>query len=96
VAAGAAAALALARGHPERIDLLITDVVMPETGGRALASQLVAQRPGLKVLYMSGYTSDVLGRQGVLEEGLDLIEKPFTTGVLARKLREVLDRGEKR
>jgi FixJ family two-component response regulator len=69
---------------------------MPGTGGRDLATQLVAQRPGLKVLYMSGYTADVLGRQGILDEGLDMIEKPFTPDALGRKAREVLGRGDTR
>jgi PAS domain S-box-containing protein len=89
---GADAAMAVAAAHPGTIDLLLTDVVMPGTGGRALAAHLLAERPGIKVLYMSGYTSDVLGRQGILDHGLELIEKPFTTDKLARKLRELIDR----
>ncbi|HEX9636893.1 MAG TPA: response regulator, partial [Acidobacteriota bacterium] len=91
-AADADDALAVARGCAGPIDALITDVVMPGSSGLTLASQLSAQRQGLKVLYMSGYTSDVLDRQGFLSQGLELIEKPFTAGTLARRLRELLDR----
>ena len=90
---GGESAIAAAAAHPGPIDLLLTDVVMPGTGGRALAARLLADRPGIRVLYMSGYTSDVLGRHGVLDQGLDLIEKPFTTDQLARKLRELIERG---
>ena len=89
---GGESAIAAAAAHPGPIDLLLTDVVMPGTGGRALAARLLADRPGIRVLYMSGYTSDVLGRHGVLDQGLELIEKPFTTDQLACKLRELLER----
>jgi PAS domain S-box-containing protein len=88
---GGESALATAAAHSGTIDLLLTDVVMPSMGGRELAARLLAERPGLRVLYMSGYTSDVLGRHGVLDQGLELIEKPFTTDSLARKLREMLE-----
>jgi two-component system cell cycle sensor histidine kinase/response regulator CckA len=87
---GADAAIARVRAHSGAIDLLITDVVMPGTGGRELAARLKTDRPDLRVLYMSGYTNDVLGRQGVIDEELHLIGKPFTTDVLARRLRQVL------
>ncbi|MFO7769597.1 MAG: PAS domain S-box protein [bacterium] len=73
-------------------DLLLTDVVMPGTSGPDLARGLKEGLPGLKVLYMSGYTDDAIARHGVLEEGVDLLTKPFTSGQLAWKVREVLDR----
>ena len=76
----------------EAIDLLITDVVMPGMGGRELASRLEASRPGIKVLYMSGYTEDAIHHHGALETGLAFIQKPFTTEGFLMKVREVLDR----
>jgi DNA-binding response OmpR family regulator len=74
------------------VDLLLTDVVMPKLGGRELAERLSRSWPGLKVLYMSGYTDDAVVVHGVLAEEMDLIQKPFTVDLLARKMREVLDR----
>ncbi|MGD0726482.1 MAG: PAS domain S-box protein [Spirochaetia bacterium] len=73
------------------IQLLITDVVMPQMNGRQLAERLGALRPGLKCLYMSGYTADIIAHRGVLEEGVRFIAKPFSLRVLAEKVREVLD-----
>jgi len=75
------------------IHLLATDVIMPRMGGRELALELSRSRPGIKVLYMSGYTADAILQHGVLEPGTNLIAKPFTTSELARKVREVLDQG---
>ncbi|MEJ2040833.1 MAG: ATP-binding protein, partial [Desulfosarcinaceae bacterium] len=86
-----AKAVALARAHPGRIHLLITDVVMPGMNGRDLADQLQVLFPDLKVLFMSGYTSDVIAHRGVLEEGVHFIAKPFSRQELAFKVREVLD-----
>ena len=79
-----------------RIDLLITDVVMPEMDGRNLAELLQARCPGLKVLFMSGYTAGVIAQRGVLEEGVHFIQKPFSTEELAFKVRTLLDFPSKR
>jgi two-component system cell cycle sensor histidine kinase/response regulator CckA len=64
--------------------------VMPEMSGRELADRLASQHPEMKVLYMSGYTDDVIVHHGVLDEGMAFIQKPFAAEVLARKVREVL------
>jgi len=88
-------ALDLAQQNPGIIDLLLTDVVMPEMNGRALAEHLAQLRPGMKVLYMSGYTDSFIADHGVLGPGMHLINKPFTEEILMRKVREVLD-AEKR
>ena len=85
-------AWALARKCEGPIDLLLTDVVMPKLGGGDLARRLSALRPGLRVLYMSGYTNGAISQQGVLGEGVMLLEKPFTADSLARAVREALDR----
>ncbi|MHB8789448.1 MAG: PAS domain S-box protein [Desulfobulbaceae bacterium] len=81
---------ALAREHTGTIDLLLTDVVMPEMNGRELAGRLQALYPDLKVLYMSGYTADVIAHRGVLETGVHFIQKPFAKRALAEIIREVL------
>jgi len=86
-------ALELARGQPGTIHLLLTDLVMPGMTGRELADALAAERPGLRALYMSGYTDDTVVRHRVLEEGMPYLQKPFTGQALASKVREVLDRG---
>jgi PAS domain S-box-containing protein len=90
-ASNGAMALDVASRHTGRIDLLVTDVVMPGMGGRELAEALQAERPGTRVLYLSGYTSETIGRHGV--EGSDalLLHKPFSPASLARTVREVLD-----
>ena len=87
-------ALHLAGKHPGELHLLITDVVMPKMNGRALAEQLGATRPNLKCLYMSGYTADVITHRGILNGGVDFIQKPFSSDELAAKVRQVLDRLE--
>lgn len=86
-----ALALALAAGHEDGIDLLITDVVMPGMSGRDMADRLTAARSELKVLYMSGYTASVIANRGVLMEGMNFLAKPFTRTVLSKKTREILD-----
>jgi len=91
VAANGAAALQLVEQKPERIDLLLTDVIMPGLNGRALAGRLELLQPGLKILYMSGYTDDAIMDHGVLESGTHLLHKPFSEENLIRKVREVLD-----
>jgi two-component system, cell cycle sensor histidine kinase and response regulator CckA len=77
--------------HLGTIDLLITDVIMPQMSGRELAQRLKATHPELKVLYISGYTDDMLAHHGVLESNVYLLPKPFAPDALARKLRELLD-----
>ncbi|MEX2283772.1 MAG: PAS domain S-box protein [Gemmatimonadota bacterium] len=76
-----------------RVDLLLTDVVMPGVSGRVLAEQFTARRPGVKVLFMSGYTDDAVMRHGVLNRDTAYLQKPFSAEALARKVREVLDAG---
>jgi CheY-like chemotaxis protein len=89
-AGGAAEAMRRLREGPA-IDLLFTDVVMPDTDGRRLATQALAQRPDLKVLYTTGYTRDAIVHDGRVDEDVELIQKPFTAAELARKVRELLD-----
>jgi two-component system, cell cycle sensor histidine kinase and response regulator CckA len=91
VAANADEALRLCEQTPT-IDVLITDVVMPGASGPELTRQLIAQRPTLKVVYMSGYTEDSIAQRGVREAGIVFLHKPFTSDTLARKIREALDR----
>lgn len=77
------------------LDLLVTDVVMPGMNGRVLAEQLSRRQPGLKVLYISGYTDAFIAGHGVLEQGIRLLHKPFTEEELVRKVREVIDGSKK-
>jgi PAS domain S-box-containing protein len=84
-------ALRVARDGGRGIKLLLTDVVMPEMNGRELATELVSFNPGLKCLFMSGYTANVIAHRGVLYEGVRFLQKPFSLKDLAWKLREVLD-----
>jgi CheY-like chemotaxis protein len=79
-----------ARRYAGEIHLLVTDVVMPEMNGRELFTQLSAQRSGLRVLFLSGYTDEAIVRHGNLERGVPFLQKPFTPETLARKVREAL------
>jgi PAS domain S-box-containing protein len=82
----------IAGNHSGEIHLLLTDVVMPQTSGRELAAKIVARRPNIRVLYMSGYTENVVTSGGLLEQGLAFLQKPFSPGSLLQKIREVLSR----
>jgi len=84
-------ALRVCKEHDGQIDLMITDVVMPKMGGREAAERLQPLYPRMKVIYMSGYTDDAIVHHGVLEPGLNFLEKPFTPEGLARKVRETLE-----
>jgi CheY-like chemotaxis protein len=90
-AADGGEALRIGREHGGPIHLLVTDVVMPQMGGRELADHLKAGRRETKVLYVSGYTDDAILHQGVSETGTAFLPKPFTAAELAHKVREVLD-----
>jgi len=90
-AENAVQALALANAHVGPIQLLVADVVMPGASGRELARRLAQSRPDTRVLYVSGYTDDAIVHHGMLEPGLNFLQKPFTPAALARKVREVLD-----
>jgi PAS domain S-box-containing protein len=90
VADGPEDALQRLDAYEDRIDLLLTDVVMPGLGGWELAEHIRARRPGIKVLFTSGYTDDALLQRGVLEKDVHLINKPYSAGELARKVRDVL------
>jgi YesN/AraC family two-component response regulator len=84
-------ALQMTSQHHGDIHLLLTDVVMPGMDGRQLAKRIGAVKPGVKVLFMSGYTSDVIAQRGVLDEGVQFLSKPFKRDALARKVRQVFD-----
>ncbi len=85
-------ALDLVKSQDSRIDLLLTDIVMPDLNGRDLADQIKRLRPGLKVLYMSGFMKEtILKYYGISITGIPFLQKPFTRETLSRKVREVLD-----
>jgi two-component system cell cycle sensor histidine kinase/response regulator CckA len=87
-------ALRLANENREEIDLLMTDVVMPDMNGRELADKLWRSRSDLKVLFQSGYTGDAVLRQGVQHDKVTFLQKPFGISLLARKIRESLERAQ--
>jgi CheY-like chemotaxis protein len=84
-------AIRLCIEHAQEIHLLLTDVVMPGAGGKEVADRLGSLRPGIKVLFMSGYTDEAIVHHGVLDSNVKFIQKPFSPAALARKVREVLD-----
>jgi CheY-like chemotaxis protein len=85
-------AIQLVRTRPGAIHLLISDLMLPGINGRRLGERMLALKPGIKLLYMSGYTAKAVLRHGVLESKTAFLQKPFTLGALALKVREVLDR----
>ena len=85
--------LRVARQHDGKIDLVLTDVVMPVMGGKEMADALRTSHPDTKVLFTSGYTEDAMGHHGVLRPGIVFLQKPYMTATLVRKVREVLDEG---
>ncbi len=89
-ASGPVEAMEKADGYDGRIDVLLTDVVMPELNGRQLSERLLAHRPQLKVIFMSGYTADIIAEHGVLDEGVHYLQKPFRIDELANALRKRL------
>src|SRR6266446_3776994 len=90
-AADGAAAIRLSQAHKGPIHLLLTDVIMPGMNGRELANQVSPSRPEMKVLYMSGYTENHIGHNGTLDQGITLLQTPFTLPALNAKVREMLD-----
>jgi CheY-like chemotaxis protein len=89
--AGGQEALTALTHHVERVDLLLTDVIMPQMQGKELAEKIITLHPGTRVVFMSGYTQGLLSAQGVLEPGIHLIEKPFSETALLTKVHEVLN-----
>jgi CheY-like chemotaxis protein len=87
-------ALEVARAYTGAIDLVVSDVVMPIMGGPALVQRLRIERPHIKVLFVSGYTDDAIVRQGVLEPGVEFLQKPFALAALARRIRDILGAGD--
>lgn len=86
-------ALVLANHHPGDIHLLLTDVVLPGMNGRQLADQLTGRRPGLRTLFASGYTHNIIAHKGVLDSGINFLSKPYSAEELGTAVRAVLDEG---
>jgi DNA-binding NtrC family response regulator len=91
---GGQEALRIAEEHQGTISLLITDVVMPAMSGRVVAEQLQGILPALQVLYVSGYSDEATVQHGVLAEGVNFLQKPFTADALVRKVRQVIDEAD--
>jgi hypothetical protein len=91
VAADSANAIDIAAEEGTGLDLLLTDVIMPQMLGKEVANRITNLCPSVRVLYMSGYAQPILAAQGTLEPGVTLVEKPFTEASLLEKVREVLD-----
>ena len=88
-------ALDIADEHAGTLHLLMTDVIMPEMNGGELAQRLMINHPAMKILFMSGYTSDIIGHHGVLDNDVNFIQKPFSMRDLAAKVRGILDKTKK-
>ena len=88
--ADAAHALPCARDHKGRIDLLLSDVVLPDMNGREIADRIAVMRPGIRVLFMSGYTEDAMLHRGVLTDDVNFLQKPFTSDTLVQAVRAAL------
>ncbi len=84
---------ALVREGGERIDLLLADIILPDTNGKTLVEELLAFRGDMEVLYTSGYTKDLITDRGVLHKGINFISKPCSVSSLSKKIREALGRG---
>jgi two-component system cell cycle sensor histidine kinase/response regulator CckA len=87
-------AIRLSEAFDGEIHLLITDVIMPQMNGLDLAEDLKSRRPGLKCIFMSGYTADIIAHRGILDEGVNFVQKPFSAKVMSAMIREVLDQGK--
>jgi CheY-like chemotaxis protein len=85
------AGMKLSRSFDGVIHLLLSDVIMPKMNGRELYEEMKKDRPGMKVLFMSGYTGSIIGHHGILERGINLLQKPFTIESLSRKVRSILE-----
>jgi len=81
------------KGDRFKIDLLVTDVIMPKMGGKELSEKLFEEYPKLKAFYISGYTDNAIAHHGMLDKGFLLLQKPFSPQSLAEKVREILDEG---
>ncbi|MDR3556939.1 MAG: response regulator [Syntrophobacteraceae bacterium] len=86
-------ALALCEKYSGKIHLLLTDVVMPIMNGKEMAEKIKGIKPGIKTIFMSGYTSNAVANNGLLENATHFLQKPFSLNTLAGKVREVLDKG---
>ena len=94
-AAGGVEALDTLREHPGPIHLLLTDVIMPEMNGRDVAQRVRAQRPGIRVVYMSAYSPEAIAHDGLLDEGAAFVRKPFESGLLLQTVRRTLDTAQR-